>query len=149
MMLCRHDGFFMELDVETARQAVDAGWPPVLIYRCRNGHTLRGDDGPPTARARCIPRCAVCGAPLGGHKGGGAKMCSPACRKIVAARRQRAYDRGEPFILEAQAWYRGHVTAFLPPPPPPPASLDPFAGHWPRMMTEGFLRWHNLQERAL
>src|SRR3990167_3329194 len=66
--ICRLDGFELILDLETARTAVDAGWPAVELYRCANGHSHREWPAEtPRRRWHAANRpSAVCGRPLTG-----------------------------------------------------------------------------------
>ena len=126
-----------------ARTSIDAGWPAVELWRCRMGHSVRADAAwlqadPVVARP---PRlCPVCGVELIRRKGSSAKCCSDPCQRFVAKMRSYAYQHGAAFLLEAQPWYRGSVTAYQRPEPLPP--LDPLAGRMPRDWADGWGRVH-------
>jgi len=132
----------MELDAVIARTAADAGWAAVEVYRCRLGHSLRGDapslrTGP---RIRPVPRCPACGVVITRPRGSSRKMCLGACTRFITRMRSAAYERGEQFILEDQPWYKGHVTAYRTPTTVVP--LDPFAGHCSTDWLAGWARWY-------
>lgn len=141
LRICPRDGFEMILDVETARTAAEAGYPAVELYSCRLGHSLRvwePDELAARRQARQGRRpCAVCGLWLPENSGRRGVHVGE-CTRF----RNRAYVEftkahpGEPFLLEAQPWYRG-ILAPLPAPLPP---LDPLAGRIPTDWAEGYLR---------
>ena len=139
--LCPRDGFVLVLDDVIARTSIDAGWPAVELLRCRLGHSVRADaphlrTGPTPKRP--APLCPACGAVVPRAKGSSRKMCSDRCSRFVAGQRSKAYQRGEAFVLEAQPWYRGAVTAYQRPTPLPP--LGPLAGRIPRDWAAGWGR---------
>ena len=138
MRVCGFDGFALELDLETARRATDAGWPPIELWTCRMGHSVREHapslHGRPIL-TRPILRCAVCGTILPPSK---RTVCSADCRQFVNTQRHAAAREGETFILEAAPWYKGAITAYQKPALPLP--LDPLAGRMPQAWAEGWLR---------
>jgi hypothetical protein len=145
-MLCRYDGLPLELDREIARACIESGWPAVELLRCKNGHSVRADapylrTGP--APKRLAPICPVCGAVVQRSKRSSRKFCSDHCARFCSGMRTSAYQRGEPFVLEAQPWYAGTATSDRVAEPLPP--LDPLAGRMPRDWAAGWLRVHELE----
>ena len=147
---CPLDGFAMILDLETARTAVDAGWPAVELYRCANGHSHRVWPAEvPKRRWHMGARaCAVCGGPLPPLKGRFAVGCRkyhPGQCMVFASRERTRWCQahpGERFVLEAQPWYRGPCA-----PREPLALLDPLAGRMPRDWAAGWGRSYG-EDRA-
>lgn len=138
MKRCPLDGFAMELDLETARKSIDAGWPAVELLVCRMGHSYRAN--PPQERPPVYPppkRCAVCGQSLPSKT---RKYHPGPCTVFIARERGLWYwhHPGEPFLVEAMPWYRGAATAYREPVILPP--LDPLAGRMPREWAEEYLR---------
>jgi hypothetical protein len=141
--LCQYDGFELVLDVETARRAVEAGWPVVELYVCRNGHSVRvwGPDALALRRAERRGRkpCAVCGLWLPMAKKGDRRHVHDGACQRFKEKAYRAWTKANPgklFFIEEQPWYRG-IHAPLPEPLPP---LDPLAGGMPWTWSEGWAR---------
>jgi len=134
---CPLDGFPMILDLETARTAVDAGWPAVELYRCANGHSHREWPAEtPRRRWHAADRpCAVCGRPLTGVSN--QKYHPGVCASVAFRERARwnGQHPGQLFVLERARWYRGPLYHAAPLPP-----LDPLAGRMPRDWAVGWGR---------
>jgi hypothetical protein len=145
--LCPRDSFPMELDRHLARECIEAGWLPVLLYRCANGHSYREQTEAPHTpiKDQGGKACAVCGLPLTPLKGrwvmGGRKYHAGACAVFASRERSTWCNQhpDEPFVLEHQPWYRGAVTPLAPLPDPLPP-LDPLAGACGRAWWEGWAR---------
>ena len=140
---CALDGFELRLDVETARAAVDSGWPAVELWTCRLGHSKRvWPVEVPTRRWHTGDRaCAVCGGPLPPLKDhsvlGSRKYHAGPCTVFASRERTTWSNRrpGVPFVLEAMPWYKGPLAPVMPLPP-----LDPLAGRMPRDWADGWGR---------
>ena len=146
--ICRLDGFPMVLDLETARTAVDAGWPAVELYRCANGHSHRvwPAEVPKRRWHPGMRACAVCGGPLppikDRHADGSRKYHPGQCTRQAAWHRDRwrRAHPGQTFVLEVQRWYRGPCA-----PREPLPLLDPLAGRMPRDWVARWARVHGLE----
>lgn len=145
--LCPRDGLELRLDLETARTAVDAGWPAVALYRCLNGHSHR--DWPETAarteRAQGARPCAWCGGPLPvlRSKGLGSRKYHPGTCTASASRERSFWcwhHPGKDYHMELAPWYKGPLSAHTPLPP-----LDPLAGSLGREWLEGWARVHGYE----
>lgn len=120
-----------------ADHQIDDGQPRPMIFSCLNAHAVRREDletvrpsGPrPADRKKSVKLCAVCGVLIPGGRRGQAKTCSEAHARFVIQKRNEAYlawgklykpwrrDAIRPpftFLVEAQPWYRGAATVFLP-----------------------------------
>lgn len=145
--LCEVDGFELVLDLETARAAVDAGWPAVEMWVCRMGHSHRvWPEETPKRRWHGTRPCAVCGGPLpplkDRHSLGTRRYHAGPCTVFASRERTTWTNRhpGEPFVLERQSWYRGPLATMVPLPP-----LDPLAGRLPRVWLEGWCHAYGIK----
>ena len=146
LKMCQFDGFPFELDLETARRSIEAGWPAVELWRCLNGHS-RWDDLPDLHPRQTAPAqpylCPACGKPVDRSRGSARKYCSDPCMVFVARQRGLARAAGRVLVMEAEPWYRGRVTVFRDAEALPP--LDPLSGRIPAAWSAGWLRVHGLE----
>lgn len=98
----------MIMDVETYRRMVQLGEPPVELYRCRLGHSMRTTPlDTTTPQGAIIPAggCGVCGQPRGKAR---SKFCSLACANKAALLRQNDRRHGETYECdEDRPWWQG------------------------------------------
>lgn len=130
---CLRDGFPMELDLTTVREALDSGWDPPMIYRCRLGHQVRLDTPKELRQGRVVNVCAVCGIPMPSRNG--ARYCGKDCTRFADRERKACQARGEKWDLERQPWYRGiwkDREALN--------SLDPWGGSLGKEWLDGWMR---------